>query len=148
MGSQRAIDLLDAASVLKSNSEPPVLRSAARRAWKARWLEMLAVCTQDSLAATLVDEGLSLEDSGTGPGPLSVGVWLDAAFSTAEAASEARAAAATTHAPVPAAPLEAAADAAAPAAGAPCALSECASHFVLGGGTCGGGGASARDVLL
>ena len=44
---------------------------------------MLAVCLQDSLAATLVDEGRALEASHNKPAPLSVNVWLDAALACA-----------------------------------------------------------------
>ena len=38
---------------------------------------MLYVCVQDALAATLVDEGLSLLDAHCGPPPNATEVWLD-----------------------------------------------------------------------
>ena len=58
-------------------SEPKVLRRQAARAWEARWLTLLAVCTQDSIASTLVNVGTRLLDAPLSAEPLGVDVWLD-----------------------------------------------------------------------
>lgn len=60
-----------------------MLRRAAARAWRNRWLTLLAVCAQDALAATLVDEGSSLLDAADSVPPLAVDVWLDDGYAGA-----------------------------------------------------------------
>ena len=39
---------------------------------------MLSVAVQDAVAATIVNEGVSLLEAADGPGPLAVHLWLDA----------------------------------------------------------------------
>ena len=73
----QAAELVETAAFFRARTEVPALRKAAARAWRARWLCMLSVCVQDALAATLVDEGLSLLDSHGGPPPNATEVWLD-----------------------------------------------------------------------
>ena len=77
--SKEALDLLSILASHKAVSEPPALRAAAARAWRARWVTMVSVVCQDSLAATLIDDGVSLLDTALSPEPLSVDVWLDGA---------------------------------------------------------------------
>ena len=56
---RESLDLLDAAANSRSQLDPPVLRRQAARAWRARWLAMLAVSAQDTLAATLIRRALA-----------------------------------------------------------------------------------------
>ena len=46
----------------RARAAPPHLQVAARRAYESRWWAMLSCTQQDSLAATLVDDGLLLLD--------------------------------------------------------------------------------------
>ena len=57
-----ARQLLWSAAAFRARSEPPRLRAATCRAFHARWVILLSVVTQGSLAATLVEEGVSLLD--------------------------------------------------------------------------------------
>ncbi len=75
--SKDALRLLSELSTFKASSEPPALRASAARAWRARWLTMISTVCQDSLAATLVDDGVSLLDVAACSAPLSVDVWVD-----------------------------------------------------------------------
>jgi len=75
--SSQALELLNVLASTKAESEPPALQVTAARAWRARWITMVSFVSQDSLAATLVDEGLSILDAPVAPCPLSVDVWLD-----------------------------------------------------------------------
>ena len=74
--SREALDLLDAAAKHEARLEPRVLRRYAERAWRERWVAMLAVAGQDAVAATLVQEGVALLDGIDGAPPTDV--WLDA----------------------------------------------------------------------
>ena len=78
--SKEALELLDAAAASRAQDEPRVLRAQAARSWRARWVTMLAVSAQDSLAATLVSEGVKTLDAASGPAPTSIDVWLDGAY--------------------------------------------------------------------
>ena len=86
--SKTAVALAEAAAGAKVRSDPPVLQRTAARAWRSRWLTMLSVAVQDALAATLVDEGLTMLDADDSKPPLSVEVWLDGR--SAAAVSKAR----------------------------------------------------------
>ena len=77
--SKDALRLLTGLASSKAESEPPPLQGSAARAWRARWLVMISVVCQDALAATLVDDGVSVLDAPVSTAPLSVDVWLDAA---------------------------------------------------------------------
>ena len=75
--SRESSKLLTDLSLFRASSEPQALRALAARSWRSRWTCMLSVVCQDSLAATLVDDGISFLDAvGTGS-PLGVDVWLD-----------------------------------------------------------------------
>ena len=75
MGSDVA-ELLSDLAAYKAQSEPEVLRAGLAKMWRARWSTMLSVVCQDSLAATLVDDGVNFLDAvGTGAPP-SVDVWV------------------------------------------------------------------------
>lgn len=79
----QAVSLLEQLALARARTEVPVLRRAAARAWRNRWLTLLAVCAQDALAATLVDEGSSLLDAADSVPPLAVDVWLDDGYAGA-----------------------------------------------------------------
>ena len=51
-----ALNLIDQLSQYKVAATPPLLRRAAQAAWANRWWAMLAVATQDSLAASILAE--------------------------------------------------------------------------------------------
>ena len=53
----------------RSQKAPPRLRKSTRLAWENRWWGMLAVATQDSLAATLVKDAPHLLHGWEGSGP-------------------------------------------------------------------------------
>ena len=72
-----AYKLLDAAATAKVRSLPRPLQASAARAWRARWLTLLSVSVQCSLAATLVNEGTATLDAVDGGVPDPVQVWLD-----------------------------------------------------------------------
>ena len=55
----------------RAKNEPARFRKAACRALRARWAALLSVAAQDALAATLMEEGVSLLD-GVGGGPVSL----------------------------------------------------------------------------
>ena len=75
--SSAAGKLLAAAAYARERGEPPVLRKAAVRAWRTRWIIMISVNIQDALAATLVNDGAGILDGADGPAPLGVHEWLD-----------------------------------------------------------------------
>ena len=77
--SKEAIHLLTVLSAHRASFEPQALRAAAARAWRARWVTMVSTVCQDALAATLVDDGVSLLDVAQSSEPTSVDVWLDGA---------------------------------------------------------------------
>lgn len=72
-----AVELVEAAACARARTSPALLRPAAARAWRYRWLTMLSVVTQDALAATLVNEGGALLDAADAEAPLLVEVVLD-----------------------------------------------------------------------
>ena len=45
-----AVELVEAAACARARTSPALLRPAAARAWRYRWLPMLSVVTQDALA--------------------------------------------------------------------------------------------------
>ena len=59
----------------QASSEVSVLRKTATRAWQSRWLAMLSVTVQNSVASTLVNEGTSFL-TGDGFSPPTVEVCL------------------------------------------------------------------------
>ena len=75
--SHEALDLFEKLAESKARSEPLALRGAMARAWRARWVTMISTVAQDSLAATLVDDGVAVLDLAQSSGPTSVDVWLD-----------------------------------------------------------------------
>ena len=77
--SKEALHLLTVLSAHRASFEPQALRAAAARAWRARWVTMVSTVCQDALAATLVDDGVSLLDVAQSSEPTSVDVWLDGA---------------------------------------------------------------------
>ena len=74
-----AVKLIDTAALARAQGDPPPLRRHIARSWRARWLAMLGIAVQDSLAATLVSDGSSLLDAAVGEAPEPVHMWLDAA---------------------------------------------------------------------
>ena len=72
-----ALELLDAAAYARAQSEPRALQKQAARAWRARWLTMLGVAAQSTVAASIVSEGWGGFDAKCGPQPSGVDVWLD-----------------------------------------------------------------------
>ena len=86
--SSAAGKLLAAAAYARARGEPPVLRKAAVRAWRTRWITMISVCIQDALAATLVNDGAGILDGADGPAPLGVHVWLDGGCEGGHAGSD------------------------------------------------------------
>ena len=70
--SSEALQLLTDLSGVKVQSETPVLRGALARAWRARWVTMVSTVCQNALAATLVDDGVSLLEL---PAPLAHCRW-------------------------------------------------------------------------
>ena len=76
---KEGLEVIEHLAEFRARSEPQVLRRAAARAWRSRWVTMLSVACQDALAATLVDDGVQLLDSVSTGSPLSVDVWLDEA---------------------------------------------------------------------
>ena len=70
-----ALNLLDELATARARTEVKVLQSAASRAWRSRWTEMLAVSVQEALASTLANEGKGLLES-DGKQPVSVDVCL------------------------------------------------------------------------
>lgn len=61
----------------KARTAPDLVRESARHGWSSRWWSMLSVCVQDSLAATLVDDGALLLDGADGAEPPLGDVLLD-----------------------------------------------------------------------
>ena len=74
---KQALEFLDAAAFHRAQQDPRPLRRQAARAWRARWITLLAVAAQDAIAATLVNEGPKLLDAPHGEAPPAVEVWLD-----------------------------------------------------------------------
>ena len=74
---QESLELLDAAAQCRAQHDPAVLRRQAARAWRARWIGMIAVSAQDALAATLIQEGLGILDAPAGTVPETAEVWID-----------------------------------------------------------------------
>ena len=73
-----AVKLIDTAAFARAHTDPWPLRCHVARSWRARWLAMLGIAVQDSLAATLVSDGSSLLDAAVGEAPEPVHMWLDA----------------------------------------------------------------------
>ena len=70
--------LLKCAADYRARSERAELRGALARAYMGRWVAMLSVATQDTLAATLVDEGVALLTApSAGPAPLAAHLLLE-----------------------------------------------------------------------
>ena len=75
--SKDGLDLLSTLAFSKAQTEPQALRSSISRCWRTRWRTMLSLVCQDSLSATLVDDGVGfLECVGTGS-IAGADVWLD-----------------------------------------------------------------------
>ena len=74
---REALDFIDAAAAHRASQDPPPLRKQAARAWRSRWITMLATAVQDTVAAILVQEGTKLLDAAHGDAPSAVDVWLD-----------------------------------------------------------------------
>ena len=72
-----ARELLRSAAAARAQTDPAPLRKQAARAWEARWTTLLAVVAQNSLAATLVQEGVALLDAPGAAEPVATDVWLD-----------------------------------------------------------------------
>ena len=81
---KEAVELVETAAVARSLSDPKPLRKHTARCWRARWLAMISVASQDALAATLVADGSSLLDAAVGAAPEASHVWLDAARDAGE----------------------------------------------------------------
>ena len=62
-------DLLRDLAYARSRDAPARLRHSAASGWQRRWWAMLAVTSQDALAATLVDDGVILLDGHEGSMP-------------------------------------------------------------------------------
>ena len=73
--SRASWELLRALATARARSAPPLVRTSARVAWLRRWATMLGVAIQDSLAATLVDDGVVALDGHDGEAPLDVDLW-------------------------------------------------------------------------
>jgi hypothetical protein len=69
--------LLKTLAAQRAESEPLAMRSAIARSFRRRWLTMASVVVQDSLAATLLDDGVGLLDVPVESSPLGVHMWLD-----------------------------------------------------------------------
>ena len=69
--------LLKTLAAQRAESEPLAMRSAIARSFRRRWLTMASVVAQDSLAATLLDDGVGLLDVPVESSPLGVHMWLD-----------------------------------------------------------------------
>ena len=77
--SKDALVFLRDLAAARAREAPAPLRAAAAAAWRRRWLTLLSVAQQDSLAASLVDDGLLMLDGCDGIAPTDVDVWLTAA---------------------------------------------------------------------
>ena len=75
--SHEAAKLLCDLADFRARQEPQVLRASVARSFRARWATMFSVVCQDSLAATLVDDGVGFLDATCTGSPLGVDVWLD-----------------------------------------------------------------------
>ena len=75
-----ALQLLEVAAAHKALKHPAAFRGLAARTWRARWLTILSVAVQDSVAASLVGEGLSLLEAPSGPPPEDTEVLMDLAL--------------------------------------------------------------------
>jgi hypothetical protein len=75
--SKEALNRLAELAAFRARSEPLALQGSIARAWRARWTVMLSVACQDTLAATLVDDGVSFLDAVCTGSALSIDVWLD-----------------------------------------------------------------------
>ena len=78
--SQAAHKLLRDLAKARAESEPRVLRSSVARAFRARRVMLILVAAQDALAATLVNDGVSLLDAPVAGAPHIVDLWLDDAL--------------------------------------------------------------------
>ena len=69
--------LLRVAAHDRVSDEPPALRAAVGRAYLTRWRTFLSVATQDSIAATLCDDGVGILDGAAGSSPPAMEMLLD-----------------------------------------------------------------------
>ena len=67
-------------AVARARAEPRNLQLSARLAFESRWWALLSCAQQDSLAATLVDDGILLLDGHDASLPLVADVMVDEAF--------------------------------------------------------------------
>ena len=71
--------VIDELAHARARSELPRLRASATIAWRHRWWTLLSVATQDSLAATLVDDRIALLDAVDGAPPTVATILEDSA---------------------------------------------------------------------
>ena len=78
--SKQAVKLVEEVASARARTEVSSFRRGAYRAWRQRWLTMLSVSLQHSLASTLVSDGASFGRSQPTDGhtPLAVDVWVSA----------------------------------------------------------------------
>ena len=55
------MQLLTDLSFYRARSEPAALQSCIARMWRSRWTTMLSLVCQDSLSATLIDDGKAID---------------------------------------------------------------------------------------
>ena len=70
-------DTLSQLAAARARSCPVFLRASARAGFEARWWSLLSCAQQDSLAASLVDDGVVLLDGVDAPLPFAADVALD-----------------------------------------------------------------------
>ena len=73
-------DVLARLAVARARAAPRHLQLSARLAFESRWWALLSCAQQDSLAATLVDDGILLLDGHDASLPLVAYVMVDEAF--------------------------------------------------------------------
>ena len=77
--SEDAARLIQDMAFARSREAPRKLRSSAVVAWRKRWWTMLSVATQDTLAATMVNDRVEILDAADGEAPELTEVLVEAA---------------------------------------------------------------------
>ena len=77
--SDDTVVVVDELAHARARWEPPRLRASATVGWRHRWWTMLSIAAQESLAATLVDDRVSLLDANDGVTPTVTSILEDAA---------------------------------------------------------------------
>ena len=78
--------LLRRLAAARARSAPEALKAQLRGAWCQRWIRLLSVAQQSSLAATLSEDTFPTLGGADGELPDAVQVWMDAAAAEAESA--------------------------------------------------------------